>query len=543
MNKYFLPLLILLFLDTTNVSAKEMFRIYLKDKNGTKYNVDKPSNFLSERALERRTNQHLKINESDLPISEIYINRIKELDFEVIAKSKWLNTISISTSDSIDIEKLKKEPFIDNILWVGRSSDTLKVKNRKSLFKAKYPITKNTGYYGYASDQIHTVNGHKLHEKGYWGQGKEIAVIDAGFTKLNENLNLGNISIKGIKDFVNDGIDILNGSDHGISVLSAMATNQPNTFVGTAPKSNYWLLRSESSQYEYPIEEDYWVTAIEYADSVGVDIVNTSLGYYRFDDPARSYTKEDINGNVSFMTKAAEIAANKGILVVTSAGNEGNSSWKTLTVPADAQNVLTVGSMSKDSTISSFSSVGPTFDGRIKPDVVALGEKINLLDSRGEFIVTNGTSFSTPVMAGLAACLWEAFPDLTNKQVINIICSSSNQYNKPGATYGYGAPNMQLAMMLAQDITTGIEEEITQENESLFSFRSDSIGQIKIKRTNSTNDDQLYYIQIYNMSGRIMISEKLDGYEKTININNQTKQPYIIRISSKDFNESRKLIF
>lgn len=544
MNKYFFYISILLLVGTQQAAAKDMFRIYLKDKNGTKYNLNQPSQFLSERALDRRSKQYIEVNESDLPLSTQYIERIEQLNFKIIAKSKWLNTVCIAVDDSIDIARIKNETFISDIVWVGKST-LPKNYNAKHPIKTQYPSSKNTTYYGYASDQIYMVNGQVLHEKGYWGKDKEIAVIDAGFSNLREILYLGNITIKGIKDFTGDGIDILKSSEHGISVLSAMATNQPNTFVGTAPKASYWLLKSESGRYEYPIEEDYWISAIEYADSVGVDIVNTSLGYHEFDAPAISYTPEQMDGKSSVMSRAADIATKKGIVVVASAGNEGNTTWKKITIPADAQNVLTIGSVSRDSTVSSFSSIGSTADGRIKPDVVALGEKINLLDARSEIIVTNGTSFATPVITGLTACLWEAFPSLTSIQLINIIRSSGYYYNKPGNTYGYGIPDMSFAVLLANDITTGIEDSnnTTPSKSSLLQYSSDSIGRLNIRKTNTINDNEIYYIQIYNIDGRLLAHEILDGYEKTIHLNKSSRQSYIIYITSQNYTESKKLLF
>ena len=536
-------ILVFIFILFMKAFADHKFRIYLKDKDQSEFTIDNPKAFLSDRAIERREKQKIRVEESDLPLSEVYTNTIQDLGFSIVGSSKWLNTVSVSVKDSLEIDKLKNLDFIKDILWVGESNPEQQ-KTVKSPFTIQYPKKKSSGYYGYASDQIYTVNGQKLHEKGFWGDGVEIGIIDAGFTNLKEILYLSNVKIKGTKDFSSDAIDMFSSSDHGIGVLSAMATNQPNTLVGTAPNAEYWLFRSEVGKSEYPIEEDYWVTALEYADSLGIDIVNTSLGYQEFDAPAKSYTHEDIDGKTSFMSIAAGIAAEKGILMVVSAGNEGNKTWKKITVPADAENVLTVGSMNKDSIISSFSSVGPTADGRVKPDIIAVGENINLLDSKSEIIVTNGTSFAAPVITGLAACLWQAYPKLTNKELINIICSSSNRFKNPGLTFGYGVPDMELAMTLAKDITTGIEETLpVEDSKSQFSFKSDSVGHINIKKINVTDDNDDFRIQIYSIDGRIIINEMMNGYDKDFHLNQNSKQPYVIYIIGKNFKESRKLLF
>lgn len=543
MKKHLSIILVFIYIISPTIFADHKFRVYLKDKEQSEFTINNPKVFLSEKALERREKQKIAIEESDLPLSKSYTNTIEKLGFPIVAKSKWHNTVSISTKDSIDINKLGSLDFIEEIMWVGKSNPE-EQKNVKSPFTIQYPKTKSSGYYGYGSDQIYTVNGQKLHEKGFRGDGMEIAIIDAGFTNLKEILYLSNVKIKGTKDFSSDAIDMFSSNEHGIGVLSAMATNQPNTLVGTAPKAEYWLFRSEVGKSEYPIEEDYWVTALEYADSLGINIVNTSLGYQEFDLPARSYTHEEMNGKTSFMSIAAGIAADKGMLLVVSAGNEGNKTWKKITVPADAENVLTVGSMNKDSIISTFSSVGPTADGRVKPDVIAMGENINLLDSKSEIIVMNGTSFAAPIITGLAACLWQAYPKLTNKELINIICSSSNRFKNPGFTFGYGVPDMELAITLAKDITTGIEETLPiEESKYLFSFQSDSIGHINIKKTNMSDDNDDFRIQIYSIEGKILVNEVVNGYERDFYLNQNSKRPYIIYIIGQNLKESRKLLF
>jgi subtilisin family serine protease len=376
------------------------------------------------------------------------MKQLEKLGVEVVARSKWMNTVSIYSVDSSLVDRVKELNFVKDVYLVWKG-DTAKTKEPKALFKKTQTLSKNDSTYGYAYDQMQMMNGKALHDKGYTGKGQEIAVIDAGYKNLPDIILLDNISIRGVKDFVYQAEDMVEGSDHGLKVLSVMGTNRPSTYIGTAPAAKYWLLRSEDARSEYPIEEDYWVAAAEYADSVGVDIINTSLGYSTFNAPTYSYSYNQLDGKTAFISQAAQIATQKGILVVISAGNEGNTSWHKISVPADALDVLTVGAIRRDSLMASFSSRGPSFDGRTKPDVVALGNKIAVIAANGEIGQTSGTSFAAPVVSGLASCLWQAYPMLTSLQLLDIIKRSAHKHDDPDNSFGYGIPNMQKAMSLA----------------------------------------------------------------------------------------------
>lgn len=307
----------------------------------------------------------------------------------------------------------------------------------------------NSAYYGSGWTNINTSKGWELHDAGYFGQGMTIGVIDSGYGRLLTHSMFDNMNLKGYKSFIHKVNDI-NGNDHGIWVASNMAANKPNVFVGTAPQADYWLFRTEDENSEYPVEEDYWVNAIEYADSVGVDIVNSSLGYAYFDAPAINYTYDDTDGNTAYISQAATMAAEKGIFVVVSAGNSG--SW--VEPPGDSPLVLTVGAIDSNSFITSFSSYGRTVDGRTKPDVVALGRSAAVIgNGAGNGIGSaNGTSFSSPITCGLVACLWGAYPTLTNMELRQVIIESSANYPTPIIRYGYGKPDWVQALILAKQI-------------------------------------------------------------------------------------------
>lgn len=427
------------------------FRLTLKDKGKTSYSVDKPEKFLTSKALERRQRQNIKIDETDLPISQEYINAIEAVGGKVVAKSKWMGTVAVHCSDSMMVDKYKELPFVSDALfvWKGKPKGEARVDSIR-----KYPAVETVvfgDYYARGNSNIKLNNGQYLHEAGYKGKGMTIAVIDAGFNHLPEIGMLDNLDIKGYKGFVYENEDLFNNANqHGLNVLSCIGTNKPMQFVGTAPEASFWLLGSEDARSEFPIEEDYWATAIEYADSLGVDVVNTSLGYNNFDFPAASYAHEDIDGKTALISRAAGAAGQKGMLVVISAGNSGDSEWEKITPPSDAFNILTVGAIQRDSTIISFSSRGMTEDLRVKPDVMTLGANSVVVGDNGLVTYKSGTSFSSPIMCGMAACLWQAFPTLTNKEIIDVIRESSNNYEHPNKDYGYGIPDMKKAMDIAQ---------------------------------------------------------------------------------------------
>lgn len=429
------------------------FRLTLKDKGKTPYSIDKPEEFLSPKALERRQKQNLKIDETDLPISAEYIKAIEEVGGKVVARSKWQGTVAVHCSDSMMVDKYKELPFVSDILFVWRGKPKGATKTDSII---RYPAVETVvfgDYYARGTANIKTNNGQYLHEAGYKGKDMTIAVIDAGFSHLPQIDMLDNLDIKGYKGFVYENEDLFsNANQHGLNVLSCIGTNKPMQFVGTAPEASFWLFGSEDSRSEFPIEEDYWATAIEYADSVGVDVVNTSLGYNNYDYPAKSYTHKDLTGKVALISRAADAAAKKGMLLVISAGNSGDSEWEKITPPSDAVNILTVGAVQRDSVIADFSSRGLTEDLRIKPDIMALGQMATVVKDNGFVSYSSGTSFSSPIMCGMVTCLWQAFPTLTNKEIINVVRQSSDIYDNPNKDYGYGIPDMKKAMEIAQQL-------------------------------------------------------------------------------------------
>ena len=417
------------------------------DKEGSLYTVDRPEEFLSERAIDRRVSQNIDIVENDLPVSATYINALKELGVDVRYTTKWLNGAVVFSSDNELMDTLVNLNFVSYVEMTTNSNHVSTLVK----FKEGHGILKNKSEedYGYAWDQIQTVNGYHLHDRGFDGKGMQIAVLDAGFYSADNAPSLQHLwdkgQILGYKDFVNPNSDFFTTHSHGMKVLSIMGGEIAGSYLGTAPGASYWLLRTEDAATETPVEPDYWVCAAEYADSVGVDVINSSLGYYEFDSPFNSYTYEILDGT-SRASRAAEIAASKGMVVVISAGNEGADEWHYIGVPADAKNILSVGAMQVDSTRAYFSSYGPSYDQRIKPEVSALGYFTAVQSLNGGIEFGAGTSYSAPVIAGLVACLWQALPNYTSHQLIDLIISHASNFNNADNSLGYGVPNFNESL-------------------------------------------------------------------------------------------------
>ena len=353
-----------LLLGVINLSAQEAdslkYRISLRDKANTPYSLEQPEAYLSQKAIERRQRQGLAIDSTDLPVNEIYVETIRQKGVNIVTKGKWDNFVTVSTNDTSLIDSITKLPFV-----IG-TERVWKAPRKKPQAPKRDSLINNTAYsdtlYGSAFRQIELSNGIKLHEAGYRGYGMTVAVIDAGYHNLDQITAMNNINILGTKDFVNPQSDIFAEETHGLGVLSCMAMNAPNAMIGTAPEASYWLLRSEDDNTEHLVEQDYWSAAIEFADSVGVDVVNTSLGYYSFDDRSKNYKLKDLDGQFALISRQASKVADKGMVLVCSAGNSGSGTWKKITPPGDAENVLTVGAIDRKGILAPFSSIGNTAD-------------------------------------------------------------------------------------------------------------------------------------------------------------------------------------
>ena len=421
------------------------YRVSLKDKEGTAYSVDNPQAFLSERAIERRNRQQLPVDSTDLPLSSVYMEELKGMGAKLVTSSKWNNTVVLEVTDTLLMDEVLKKSFIGHVKKVWMQPDNTPARNRQRKKEVTNDVKESGYHYGKAFRQISIHGGDSLHAIGFTGKGMHVAVIDAGFYNADYIKFFKKMDLLGTRDFVNPESDIYAEHSHGMKVLSCMAANTKDAFVGTAPEASYWLFRSEDQDTEQPIEEDYWAAAIEFADSVGVDVVNTSLGYYEFDEGYPAYRYRDLDGHTSLMSHSASMAANKGMVVVCSAGNSGADTWKKVTPPGDSENVITVGALTKELKNADFSSVGHTTDGRVKPDVMAIGVNSVVSDNDGSVSKANGTSFASPILCGVVTCFWQACPWLTAKEVVKAVQQAGDRVEYPDNIYGYGVPNLWKA--------------------------------------------------------------------------------------------------
>ncbi len=433
--------------------------IYFTDKNETPFNLKNPSAFLSPRSVERRTKYNISTDSTDLPVITRYIDSVlKTGTVTLLGKSRWLNAIIIQTNDDNAITKINSFPFVKSLSDVAlrRNHSTDNDKFQKNQTNNKVNISSRTEQlladtfnYGSSVNQIKIHKGEFLHNIGARGQGMLMAFFDAGFFGYLSNPFFDSTrarnQISATWDFVQNNESVNEDHPHGMQCFSTVASYKPGTFVGSCPEANYFLLRTEDAPTEQIIEEYNWALGAEYADSAGVDVISSSLGYSTFDNPVFNHTYADLNGQTTIISKMADMAAKKGMLVVISAGNGGDDPWKYITAPADADSVLTVGSVNSSGAISAFSSYGPTSDGQIKPDVVSVGDGTIISTVNGTIGNGYGTSFSAPNIAGLATCLWQLFPEFNNMKIITTLRKASDKFNVPDSQYGYGLPNMKLA--------------------------------------------------------------------------------------------------
>ncbi len=427
-----------------------LYRIALTDKQGTPYTLDQPGQYLSAKSVARRQRQGIQVDSTDLPVSPAYVSRIVSENVQLIGKSKWNNTLLVKVRDQRHIKALRALPFVKDAVKVWTSPDSLKPTVR-SLFHQelnKWEAAPDDEY-GFGGANIDLVKGRGLHQSGFKGKGMTIAVLDGGFMNMDRIPAMKNVKIAGTHDFVAfPSADIFKEADHGTKVMSTMALNMPGTYIGTAPEAEFWLMRTEEVQTESLAEEDYWAFAAEYADSVGVDMISSSLGFQDFDDKTTDHQYADLDGERALISHTASMLSGKGIILVNSAGNDGVGTWKKINFPADAKDILAVGAVNRSRKNATFSSVGPTQDGRVKPDIMALGSPASVMSGRGVINSDMGTSFAAPIITGLVACLWQSVPQKTATEVMDAVRRSADSYDVPNNVFGYGIPDFSKALKI-----------------------------------------------------------------------------------------------
>lgn len=527
----------LLFLTSFGFSQEDAW-VFFTDKPNASYFLANPLEMLSQRALDRRLLQNISIDTLDVPIHQPYTNQVAgNTGITVLAKSKWLNAVHVRGSQA-NIAALDTISFISHIHFANTSlNDNTSGRTHQNHGETKNLDTQVVFQYGNSANQVNMMNGHLLHQNNYTGTGKIIAVMDNGFVGVNttapfQRLFTNNLILGGY-NFVSQNDQIYTGGSHGTLVLSTMGGFVENELVGSAPDAKYYLFVTESNTYENPLEESLWVEGAEMADSLGVDVINTSLGYSAFDNPAYNYSYADMNGTTTFIAKGAAIAFSRGMICVTSAGNSGNTGWQYITTPGDALNTLTVGAVNAQGLYANFSSIGPSADNRIKPDVVAQGVGATVATSTGTIGVANGTSFSSPITAGLVTCLWQSLPTLTNTEILQIVRESASIYANPTALLGYGIPNFYSALQAGQLLSN---DSIIP---SVFSVYPNPFeDQLTIRWTESGTIGQL---QMYNVTGQLILQKEIQS-NQIISVSHLKPGMYFYTLQSEALLKSGKII-
>jgi len=531
--------------------APGKYYVQFFDKNNTPYSLDHPEAFLTRRAIDRRARQGISYDETDLPVNPQYLAGVAATGAEILNPTKWMNGVMVHTTDPSVIDSINALPYVS----VVRSVSGPVTHSKKPFFEKESAGSENmpdkmvlnrdaaSFDYGYAEGQIDLINGIPLHEAGFRGEGMVIAVLDAGFNQVDVDLLFDSLRndgrILGTKDFVTPGGNVYSAHYHGRMVMSTMAANIPGLMIGTAPKASYWLLRSENGNQEYVAEEYNWVSAAEFADSVGADVINSSLGYTEFDDPSQNHIYADMDGNTTVITNGADMAAKKGILVVNSAGNSGGSAWQYIGAPADGDSVFSIGAVDNSGAYAPFSSTGPTADGRIKPNVVATGWGTTVSDGYDGITYGNGTSFSSPIIAGMTACLWQAMPEMTNMQIQQAIMQSASQYTNPDSLLGYGIPNYQSAWWILTSIDSNADGDASLASVYPNPFTS----YINIRLLGDTREAS---VKVFNMMGVIVLEQSISSPLYRIDLNAyQDKMPkgfYFVEVANGQQVQTIKLV-
>lgn len=542
--------------------APEKYAAWLTDKNNNTYTLSNPGEFLSARALERRARYGIAIDSYDLPVTPAYMNQIGETGVSILHASKWLNAVVFHTTDTNLAVLVGQLPFVAKVTRIpSRKPATRDAQGMMHLQdKQRIPFIEythrppyadplksagsNAFNYGGGLNQIQMIKGEELHNRGYTGEGLIIALLDAGYWHVDQLAAFDSLwqngRILGTRDFVTPGANVFADDmhGHGMMVLSTMGANIPGQLVGTAPHASYFLIRTEDGASEYVIEEYNWVSGAELADSLGADIINSSLGYTTYDDPAQDHTYEDMDGNTAIATIGADRAASRGILVVNSAGNSGGGAWRYIGAPADGDSVFSIGAVDYLGNYAGFSSKGPTFDRRVKPNIATQGQGAAFISYGGTVSYGNGTSFSSPIAAGMMACLWQAHPELNNMQLMNAVMQTASQSNAPDSLLGYGIPNFLAAhasLSVGNPESPNTPQYAAIPNPFSNGFRIECIG----------NPSLPLNIELRDIRGTLLLTSIISDCSTPNAITGlETFKPgiYILRLTNHATNQSIKLI-
>ncbi|MDD4991050.1 MAG: S8 family peptidase [Paludibacter sp.] len=531
--------LLLAFIPASFLSATTGYFFYVQfaNKNNSPYSLSNPSAYLSQRAIDRRQTFGISIDSTDLPVNPAYISQIENLGMHVHCVSKWMNGATVLLADTTKMSLVRVLPFVTKVQYTGMRAAALPVSKKMKAETTSFN-------YGTAATQINQVNGAYLHNAGYTGRNIVVGVLDAGFYNANINPAFDSLRLQGrllgTKDVAEPNSNVYTLDAHGANVLSIMTGNLPGQFLGVAPHASFWLIRTEYAPTEYLVENDFWASGIEFADSVGVDVVNSSLGYTEYDDPSMNFTYADMNGKVSRASRAANMASKKGIIVCNSAGNDGNKTWHYIGAPADADGILAIGAVTSTGVPSVFTSYGPSSDNRIKPDISAMGSLTAFVNINGVPSNGNGTSYSSPVMTGMIACLLQGYKERNaphNVEAVRIaLIHSGSLFNTPTAQLGYGIPDFEYALKFP--MFDSLKKVEAANFELIYNAQERNIHILMFNRQDTTGKT----VRLYSATGYLMATQQMTDAIMILSANNLSTGIYLVSISGNGKNETRKII-
>lgn len=525
--------------------APDKYWVQFTDKNNTPYSINKPEEFLSDRAIQRRQDYGIAIDQYDIPVNPSYIQAVAQTGAAILNPSKWLNGVTVEVTSASVLQAIEALPFVQKTRVLEDDPIKQRIKEETYFTDNFAPVSESKNdirsYYGYATPQIQQLNGVALHTLGFKGQGMWIGICDGGFDYVDQHEAFQSMydenRFLGAKDFVYKNGVVYTDSSHGTSCLGLMAGNVPDKYVGTAPLASYFLCRTENVNSENVLEEYNWVSAAEYLDSIGIDVISTSLGYITFDDSQFDHVYSDLDGETCVITIGAEIACSRGILCVSSAGNDGGNAFPYIAAPADGEHVLTIGAVGSNGERAYFSSIGPTYDGRIKPDVMAHGYGTTVVSpGEGAYYDGSGTSYACPVLAGMATCLWQARKELQASEIRDALRESGNM-TTPDSYYGYGIPDFMEALnalFLEENSDFVINSVI-----SVYPNPSNGVVDVKLEIEGKAE------VKVYNQIGKLLYNNVVANDNNNgldVFLSNLDEGVYFVNVIGDEKNITTKLI-
>ncbi len=516
--------------------------VFFSDKENVQASIDNPITIMTQEAIDRKTLHNTPIDAGDVPVTEAYIAQVKNATgITVFAKSKWMNCVYVQGSQG-NIENLLNLGFVSTVEWMDKDLNTFPVPDTQGNGDDKFAMENVNNRiiydYGAAANQIEMLKGDFLHEEDFTGEGMIIAVLDSGFPNVANNPAFSHIvddnRLLGTFDFFGRTTNVTGTGSHGAKTFSDIGGFIENEFVGTAPNASFYLFRTEYGPDENPREEAWWVEALERADSLGVDVINTSLGYQDYDNPNYDHSYEDLDGHTTFAARGANIAFAKGMILVTSAGNDGNG-FGTVGTPADSPGLLSIGAVNSEGEYVSFSSRGPTVDGRVKPDVMAQGQDAAVVDQNGNVTTNSGTSFSSPITAGVVACLWQSRPETKNGRMFQVIRESAHLFENPTNQMGYGIPNFEDAYNAL--LILGAEEQFLEQNFAIYPNPVTEFVTISFP-----DAAEVALLKIYTVLGNLVLERTISSSEYRLDLSVLTSGMYITTLEANGVSNSFKIV-